>query len=209
MSVSHSAQLLSRLAALLTWLAVLVAPSTGSADPIPFQFGFGASLAVVPNAEVPLPAAIINSGSDPIEFGCARVACDGLAFGGGVGFLFPHPPVNFNFGPRGNDGSSFYDQFVDLTLGPGERFDFVFGRLNALDNPLGTAIPLEFDFLIEGSPTTRASTRRTALVSTEPAIGPLRFVNSTHQPAPVPEPSSLFLIGSGLAYLLSRCRAQT
>jgi hypothetical protein len=181
---------------LVLWLVVLCAPSISRADTIQFQFGFSPSFTIVEGQEAFIPAAIVNTGLSALEFGCARIPCGGLDFGAsfGAGTLFQN---QFEFGPSGTGAVSFYDQFVGLTLDPGERFDFVLGRL-AVFAPLGTEFHPMLTFRIQEPVAFFSSIGR---IGTEVRFSPLEFVDN--RPV-IPEPTTLLLMGSGVAYLLRR-----
>jgi hypothetical protein len=181
---------------LILAVALFSAPSVSRADPIQFQFGISPSFTIVAGQEAPILAAIVNTGTNALEFGCARVPCGGLDFGAGFAPATDFP-VEFNFGPSGNDGFSFYDQFVGLSLDPGGRFDFVFGRLTVFA-PLGTEFYPGWNFQFGR---TMARTLSIGRIGTEVRSTPLEFVDS---PPVVPEPTTLLLTGSGLAFLLRR-----
>jgi hypothetical protein len=178
----------------------LLAPRPADADTIRFQFGVSSPMTLVENQEVGVPAAIVNAGTEALIFGCARVPCGGLDFGASFA---PDPmwPSNFEFGPSGTGAITFYDQFVGLTLNPGERFDFVVGRLNIFATPLGTGTRPTVGFRI-GRLWAYHSPQ--VIAGTEVSFGPVELVDN--QPAPVPEPATLLLMGPGLVYLLRRRR---
>lgn len=190
-------------AATLLMSALIVASATETrADPIGFQFGVPAAMTLVQNQPVPIPAAIINTGTVALEF-------DALSFGGG--YAPSGPPVlpsAFDPGPEGNDGQSFYAQFSGLRLESGDRFDFIFGRLNVLGTPIGTVLRPRFSFQLN-FPSGRVFAENSPVVTVGSVISyaPLAFVDN--EPAPVPEPGTWVLVGTGMGYLLrrrARCR---
>ncbi len=172
------------------------------ATPFDFQFGISPEITVRANERVLIGAAIVNRGTDTLNFGCARVSCGGLDFGAGVsdGSGEGLNALNFMFlEPRGD---SFYSQFAGITLVAGERFDFLFGTIyfdpsNPIGNPLGTVLHPTFSFRFGAD---IALVTSTVSVGTDAVFSPFKFSDG-NAPTTLPVPSSLLLIGSGLVGL--------
>jgi hypothetical protein len=164
-------------------------PSDALASPFDFAFGFSPEIVVTANEDVLIAAALINRGTSALNFGCVLTVCGGQDFtatvtaaaGEGLNAL------NLTFEP------TFFSQFASVSLNPGERFDFVFARVNfnpldPVGNPLGTVLHRTFSFRI-GSEV--ALMQSTISVGSETAFSPSVFS------VPVPEPSSVLLVALG------------
>jgi len=108
------------MAKLLAGVLVLTLSSTAYANTISFTVGVPLEMTLVVGLPTYIPAAIINTGDAPIDFGCAYVSCGGLqAFTAG----FSGIPLS-----GGASGIAAYrDQFIGVYLEPNERFDFYAG----------------------------------------------------------------------------------
>ena len=147
-------------------------------------------------------ASITNRGTDPLDFGCTvmdgctNYSARGVAAGPGEGLS----ALNFEFG-----GSALYSR----VLAPGETFGFIFGTirfdpLDPLGNPYGTALHPRFSVVFDQFQTHAETTGLTISIGALSFAPPTYFAShptSDPVPAPVPEPSTLLLLASGLAGL--------
>ena len=177
--------------------SLLTAPDC-AASAISFDFGISPTIDVTQNVVVPIPAAIINRGSDPLVFGCALVSCGGLDFGASVTAPFGEglDALQFSF------TSSFYPQFVGLVLQPNQRFDFLFGTIDfdpsvSVGNPFGTVLHPIFGFRIDDA---FASVPVTITAGDHTSFAPPIFAPSSSSSV-VPEPSTFLLLATGVASL--------
>jgi hypothetical protein len=169
------------------------------ADSFGFDFGTSPSITVIANQTVSIDAAIINTCSTPLDFGCGSFLCGGLSF---VAYVTAGPgeglnALNFSFGS--------FTPFIGLLLAPNQRFDFVFGTVDfdpsvTIGNPFGTVLHPNFGFKIAPLPGAEAFDARvptTISIGDQVSFSPITFVAATPGGV-VPEPSSLVLLGTGL-----------
>jgi hypothetical protein len=187
---------------LLLALALSLIPSSAMADP--FAFGMYSSMTLVPGLDTQILGNLINTGAKDIDFGCARASCGGLDFGASIA-AGPGEGLNaLQIGRTDPTGSFFYSQFPDVVIHPGEGFTFIFATLNfdptiTVGNPFGTVLHPTFGFRIGSA---HAEVPTVITTGPETAFGPIKFVEASMPPAPVPEPSAAALLGSGLIGLL-------
>ena len=105
-------------------LFVLAFVQPANADRISFTFGISSDITVPANQRVDLPAVLINTGTDPIAFGCALVSCGGLDFGVGM-----TAGPGETLGPLDVQFPGFYQQFENVTIPVGQTFPFVFASI--------------------------------------------------------------------------------
>jgi hypothetical protein len=184
-------------------LMSLLAARDASAHPISFTFGMSSDITVPANERVDLPAVLINTGTDPIAFGC--VGCGGLRFGMGIGSESPEglDPLNIEFPPL--------TQFQNVTIPVGQQFSFVFTSI-AFDPSETTVLLALFVFSInQPGGLVIAKIPATIIIGAELQFGPLSFAPSRFSPqpphAPTPEPATfLMLVSVGAAAGLARAR---
>lgn len=111
-------------------LVLTMSSSSAYATTISLSVGLPEEIALMVGVQTPIAAAIINTGNEAINFGCA---CDGIQpfapFGSAYGLY-----LSMVEGPGG--GSSYRNQFVGLVLNPDERFDFTIFTFTLTSDPL-------------------------------------------------------------------------
>lgn len=112
----------------------------------------------------------------------------------GVGITITPLTYNFKFGDGiidPNNDSEFFMQFKDMRLSPGEEMDFVFGRFLPFDD----VMPTEGDII--------AGIAHIS-VGEQSLSNPYALIFQEDSANVVPEPSTLFLLGSGILGLVIR-----
>ena len=176
---------------------------SANADPISFTLGMSSDITVPANQRVTIPALLINTGTDPLEFGCGLVSCGGLDFG-----VSMTAGPNETLGPLDVQFPEFYQQFENVTLAIGQTLPFAFASIQF--DPSSTTVlhPIVTFGMREGETHLRALIALTIRVGPELEFGPLSFdPASTVGLAPIPEPATfVMLVSVGAAAGLARAR---
>ena len=184
-------------------LFVLAFVQPANADRISFTFGISSDITVPANQRVDLPAVLINTGTDPIAFGCALVPCGGLDFGVGM-----TAGPGETLGPLDVQFPGFYQQFENVTIPVGQTFPFVFASIQF--DPSSTTVlhPIVSFEMREVAERLSAHIPVMIRVGPELEFGPPSFVPASPVGLePIPEPATfVMLVSVGAAAGLSRVR---
>jgi len=170
-----------------------------------FSFGVSETNVVVASTTVSVLTAITNTGTDAIAFGPSGTLSPGGSFvqtaaGWNIG-QNAGVNTNFVFGTTGPSTASFFAQFENVTVNPGETFNFTMATFTAPNLPLGSTTYYSVGFFLfptaGGNATTFVRRPISWTIGTEASASPLTF--STIDVAPVqfgavPEPSTILLL---------------
>jgi hypothetical protein len=156
-------------------LCVLTFPATADADRISFALGMSTDITVPAGERVTLPALLMNTGTEPIDFGCARTACGApFSFGWGMAARGPDEtmePLHFTFPVT-------FEQFENVTIPAGGSFSFVYGSIR-LDPFTSPQHPFAAFFMGEGADEMMAIHALTIMTGSHLEFGPLGLRTDT------------------------------